>query len=1472
MSLDVLRSEWLTRKKHEIASLVLSHRRAVQDIATVTAIITSNDNFANLLSAHHDTDNAALRNGTKGTDSLGSDGLLSVLPFHERSIPTPTITRHDVAIFTQAPNTPSKHAPQQAQTSVDAHAHATEAALTKPADAVHSMAATTLLEPHSTLPSIEGDARVAHAKLGKPSQPDGVIVTPAQVAPPAADEEAQFSAATRELLDLESAQRPARTAHLPPEHVQEERKRERDEAMQEGRRKSESGRPTHLQAQTDLASSPSSTVGAYSAATPMPLQDSPDTSPDSAAGGHDILPPKDLRPSPEEQRAKDEHDRLLAAQKEIARKDARGEEATPDDQLRWEARDAAENAAKGDAAGPEAAVMNVAEHAEADEVMEDVPSDVTTHQTVTPAPSQEETRAVDATIAASQLETPAQEDGDNITVVPRARLPHPLDTSRQQRPPPSLPRMTTRVSSGAMPRKSVLDFLGGTPAQSGDPPHARLAREVTSPEAVSPMAMRHPEENAKIPAAVPLQQTPHRATHPSSQQMPNHALVPLNDLAPLKGAAEDPDRDYLEPLFRIQAHDSPQNKWTKALPDLVKVANKSMSTDDQFATLHERMDYRILRRIYHLQNANKWSLRQMERVKEPEQPMTHMDHMMAEMKWMRKDFKAERQMKRSICAWLAARCAECVTASPEEQMALRVNTRRSKARQELRFEEQPPELETSDESAPEDDAAPLTPRDGDHFPSSLIVAPELTELVCDLQKAGTLGKALQILPMVGLSKTPTNVESESLTSVSKFVEGKILPRATGPIRKRSRYEYEDDAPVLDDQPERKRLRGERALDPEEHEVALFHPENKHIRDRLHANNAFRPPSEFAMPSISFYEFRNGSQWIWEDDQKLRKLAKEYSFNWSLIAEEMTLLSRYKSSAERRTPWECFERWVELETLPAEMRKTLYFKTWFQRLEQSQQAAERRYQAQVAAIQSQAQQNGQQAHTPQRRRTVPTRVEKRKNTRYLWLVDAMRKLARKRENNAYKQAEAQRAAAQRKSQSEGTPQQRVQPMLTPQEFSKRRHERDLQIAEAQRQHRQKMLDAQQRQMQMASAARTQGTPNGPPAQQRPGTANAPPQHAQMQANGQPTPSMNGQLPQQARPPLPMATRNGHLAVPQVNAQGIPQAQMRGGPMSHPDMQRLAQANALRNAQYPNQQQYQMPNGHLPSPGGGMTTQQQLQINQQLLAQSSAQQQQAGNVGHGGQSTSHTTNGHQMSASPNMPPPPTPHAQGQQPGQLSSGHVPQLMLIKNQLRNKHPHLSEDQLNQAATSTLREQSQSQSTNQARQNAMNAAAGIPSQAHPSNMQAYAQNQAAFQNNSQMPNGNTAYMNGDNGTTQSPSMTGPSQSPQAVAAYANQLRHRQAQMLRMQQSPNAAHAQLTGSPSMAHASPSMTPASPSMPYSQMSGQMGGMGGRPSSRGNTPQMQRLGSSNSVPGVGMASGMQSPGALPQGSPMQASMAR
>lgn len=857
-----------------------------------------------------------------------------------------------------------------------------------------------------TLLDTSSDSIMPQTRLQRAARPEGLTVAPLKVAPLGPDEKATLSTAAKAAINARTPPKPAKTVHLPPETEQLARLRERQQAEDDERRKSETDgttRPSQQKSHADLASSPSSTVGPYSVATPVPPQESPDTSPDSDTMQVEVLPPDDMQHAVDQRREKEEHDRLLEVQKEIARKEAFGDEATPDAQLEWEAREAAareaeEAAARLSVRGPEADGAKT----EAEEVMEDVQESDGRARPLTPEPSIDEKHDNKPSVskAHSRPATPHGEDEENIVVKPRTRTP-PAESSGRRRGSverQSGPRMMSRVSSGT--RKGDAETFEASASQPTATPVQ--PKDALSPRSMSPTTVRQSRGSATSQAVV-VMQTPPRRPRTVTHRTPANREAALTDLAPLKGAAEDPDRDYLEPLFRIQAHDSPNSRM-RSLPDLVKSANKHLSTEDHFANLHERQDYRMLRRIYQLQNANKWSLRQMDKCSEPPPPVSHWDRIMGEMKWMRKDFKAERKMKKSVCAWLAQRCAEYVGAGTSERLSLRLVTRAPSARVQSPSEERVPKLEFSGESAPEDNDMPDTPTADEVLRSTLVVAPEMSSVIAELQTTGKLSQALLSLPRCDLSQLP--VRSQRVTTVSKFVQGKIVPKPIAPTRKRSRFDYEDEAETLQTEPDSKRLREERIALPEDEDVALFQADNKHIRDRLHANNAFRPPSEFVMPSTPFYEFRNGSHWIWEDDQKLRKLAKEYTFNWSLIADEMTLPSRFKSSAERRTPWECFERWVELETLPAEMRKTMYFKTWFQRLEQSQLAADRRHQTQVAAIQTQAQANGVQAHVPMRRRTIPTRVEKRKNSRYLWLVDAMRKLAKKRESNAYKQAEGE----------------------------------------------------------------------------------------------------------------------------------------------------------------------------------------------------------------------------------------------------------------------------------------------------------------------------------------------------------------------------------------------------------------------------------------------------------------------------------
>jgi chromatin modification-related protein VID21 len=119
-----------------------------------------------------------------------------------------------------------------------------------------------------------------------------------------------------------------------------------------------------------------------------------------------------------------------------------------------------------------------------------------------------------------------------------------------------------------------------------------------------------------------------------------------------------------------------------------------------------------------------------------------------------------------------------------------------------------------------------------------------------------------------------------------------------------------------------------------------------------------------------------------------------------------------------------------------MSKTQYFRTYQGRLEQANKTVFAQYQAQQ---QLQQQTQGQTPAQPRRRpTTTPIRVERRRENRHLAIIDGMRKLARKRESAAHKQAESQKAAALRKAHEPAPPKSNVH---TPQEFSRLKWERE-----------------------------------------------------------------------------------------------------------------------------------------------------------------------------------------------------------------------------------------------------------------------------------------------------------------------------------------------------------------------------------------------------------------------------------------------
>lgn len=669
----------------------------------------------------------------------------------------------------------------------------------------------------------------------------------------------------------------------------------------------------------------------------------------------------------------------------------------------------------------------------------------------------------------SQEETPERMDVDPVQATASEKVEAPAAQPRSAppaatnkspgatKPPtprePASERPVTRVSSGAMRLKSVSEIVGETPRPSSTTerhtaktPHNQLTPMTSTPQ--SPP--QRPKSTTKREKAKGHASTVLFGKQP--KQMEEKTLVP--------GQKEtiQPSDDYYTPLF-IQNFTGATN-WMQPIEKILFHANKTIATPDAYLAIQDHQACKVLRRVYHLQQHDKWSLRQPKRCPEPTRPPSHLDLLFQEMKWMRTDFREERKWKMAVAKNIAYACAEWVESTPEERKALQVaayippprtnDVTMGDADADGAENQPTPELVAEDADSPQ-----MPDHLSDDFPEtvapSAIFALQEDDVVFALRRTPASDKLLEELPLYG---APLKVPRSDLTGpeydpdahwrrpalpLSKYVEGEMKLLSDGPPRKRSRYDYFNEE--SDDERESAfaadTLAHNARLPPKSTEVALFAPESKHIRDRLHAGHQFRPPSEHPMPLQSFYECRSPSQWTMVEDDELRSLVRDYSYNWSLISSLLSTKSLFASGAERRTPWECFERWINLEGLPADMQKTQYFKAYNSRIEAAQRVIAQQNQL---AAQRASQEGG--AVTPIRRRqSTPLRVERRRNQKHLTLIDAMRKLAKKRETTMQKQ---QHSAAQNAAKKVGDAMAQ-RPGKTPREYSLLRWERDQALA-------------------------------------------------------------------------------------------------------------------------------------------------------------------------------------------------------------------------------------------------------------------------------------------------------------------------------------------------------------------------------------------------------------------------------------------
>lgn len=866
------------------------------------------------------------------------------------------------------------------------------------------------------------------------------------------------------------------------------------------------------------------------------------------------------------------------------------------------------------------------------------------------------------TSSAGMVESPAPM---SMTATPKRNA---LTTPSAQEPP----KRATRISSGVLQKKSVSEILGEAP-------------KPTTPQGESPSS----------PAASLQGQTMDRDRRERERSRLSTVVFakpqkPLNgdqslELARIDGRidqkASHGERDYLYTLFENKAHSMSRQT---SMSYLIQNAHKTLSTSDHLIEYELSAECRILKRLYQLQEKQRWALRQYKRADEAPRPTSHWDFLLDHIKWLRTDFREERKWKMVAAKDLADCCAEWVSSSPEERKHLQVRTRpprilpKQPEEQDVIMEDgvgntisshpTPDLMPSNEDDSMSDDIA--DPREI-HLSSAPAAIFSLgpSDFAFTVDKTPAFDKLLNELPLYeptavepDLSKSNLGERLDSkwrtdIVPVSRWATEKLPVKDYNPPKKRSRYEYE-----LEYSTKKKTT----LLPPEESNVALFMPENKSIRDRIHPGHSFRPPSEHPMPSQAFFETRSSSQWTHSEDDELRKLVKDYSYNWSLISSCLHPRTSYTSGADRRTPWECFERWIGLEGLPADMSKTAYFKTYSGRIE----AAGRHVAAQIEEAQRRAGGNVQISN--RKRTTQPVRVERKRTQRHLAMLDAMRKLAKKRETAIQKQQHQADLAAMRKVNDANVPKPSYK---TPAEFSQLKQEREQKMAERQEIYRQQLIAHQRAtaQAQRGQNAQQNNIPNGMPQggmgmRGPPSTAGMPgmPNGNLQVPNGQPRPhpAMMGM---QSNMPMPAGMIGPKGMTPQMQAQMQAQMAARGQATSPQQMRMLQEATRVQQEQLMRQAQ-QAQNGAHSSPSGPHAT----------LANGKGMNNPAYMVAMAGTngvpSPSGAMNGN--SASPRPP------SSGQA---LSSGHIPVLTQVANKIREHHPNLPEEDIQRLASQQI-------------------------------------------------------------------------------------------------------------------------------------------------------------------------------------------
>lgn len=379
---------------------------------------------------------------------------------------------------------------------------------------------------------------------------------------------------------------------------------------------------------------------------------------------------------------------------------------------------------------------------------------------------------------------------------------------------------------------------------------------------------------------------------------------------------------------------------TLPLSKLIPSAHKTLTTDSYHLALLEGKLAVAHARIEELKRAGKWGPRQPKRFQDPVRRKTHWDHVLDEMEWMSTDFREERKFKQAMACEMAFAVLEyhkygkevCVKTKPIKFLPEETEEGKMDVDEKTEDSMPPPSINPADvtnvsagdsvtvadfdsflsrppkQSSKEDtDEEPEEPTtDGEDTATAVEpkrpAAPKLPEtspfkLYASVDKLDPLSKALfDNLPVTAPPASAVNVlqvpYSDPLDN-SKLAPVTHLLAVPPESDEWWSVCLEDSPSTEDNLPLRSNTRS-----------TLFNSETM----RRHV--VIKAPQP---PQTKYLDFRTPTMWLLADDSQLLRLVKEYSYNWDIVSAHMLPQKTYGFTAniERRTSWQCFERWFQL---------------------------------------------------------------------------------------------------------------------------------------------------------------------------------------------------------------------------------------------------------------------------------------------------------------------------------------------------------------------------------------------------------------------------------------------------------------------------------------------------------------------------------------------------------------------------------